>query len=709
MSTDSGHDAGGPAGLSLFPCWELPVQAAEARLAAEVQRVARYSIPWTFRGAGLHVLDGEAGARRLVAFAATRPVAYAGLACAWRPGRPPVPLPRGRTWSDPRAVEPLLLALVLAERFDTAEAVLHPFVLDCRQPGAARPLADLLGRPIPFAVRRAAVALPCLWQLGLPAPERVWDCWVAERAMALGPHHPRYAQDGPADDAEEARARAAAEEAVEQHCALPLACLRHGVSFPFAGHEGCLREAWASHPPAAAFTQDLLDAVAAEARALAQLYPAQAQAALGRNALTALVEVEMPWAVVCARQTWDGVRLDPAACARLLDACRRHDRRLATDLAALGIPDPGSRAQLADYFGRAGLLDAFRAGSGHSFDDDRLEAVGDRCPAARLICSLRKVRRLLSDRLLTGELVGADGRLHPEHRPLGADTGRNTMRAPNVGGVGRALRPLVIPEPGRGVGEVDLVQIEVLIAAAVYDDGDLVRMANGRDVYVAMARRYYAGRLSPEELALPDRSFKKRHRALRERMKVVTLAVIYGITPAGLSGLLGVSEARAAEERERFLGLFPALAHGLAEASSCGAARGYAEACSGLRRYRARGGAPTPWESNWLANTPVQGSCAVILKTAGVRLYRRYGHHGARLLLPMHDSLVFEAPLSRLEKVAKVTAEELRGAVQVHFPALDPRVEINIDHPASWNKDSKWRSLRLWMIDPELAREFLES
>jgi hypothetical protein len=105
----------------------------------------------------------------------------------------------------------------------------------------------------------------------------------------------------------------------------------------------------------------------------------------------------------------------------------------------------------------------------------------------------------------------------------------------------------------------------------------------------------------------------------------------------------------------------------------------------------------------------VQGSCAAVLKTAGVRLARLYPDCGARLLLTQHDSVVFEAPTGRLRKVARLTARELRAAVRWWFPQLRPRVEVNIDHPECWNKDGRWRSLELWLEDPELAREYLES
>ena len=73
----------------------------------------------------------------------------------------------------------------------------------------------------------------------------------------------------------------------------------------------------------------------------------------------------------------------------------------------------------------------------------------------------------------------------------------------------------------------------------------------------------------------------------------------------------------------------------------------------------------------------------------------------------MHDAFVFEAPKQCLQAVAKITAEVMRGAVQEHFPVLDPQVDINIDYPHCWNKDGKHRSLTLWMARPELARRYL--
>jgi DNA polymerase-1 len=192
-------------------------------------------------------------------------------------------------------------------------------------------------------------------------------------------------------------------------------------------------------------------------------------------------------------------------------------------------------------------------------------------------------------------------------------------------------------------------------------------------------------------------------------MKIFTLAIIYNITPVGLSRQLGIGVRRAADEQAKFLALFPVLDRALREESAYGAIRGYAQLRTGLRRHRARGGRPTPWEVNWLRNTPIQGSASVVFKVAGNRLRLRYQHYGARLILPLHDAYVFESPLVHLKTIGRITAEVMTSTVQEFYPALDPRVDVNIDHPHCWNKAGKHRSLELWIQDPESARKYLKS
>ncbi|MBV8558503.1 MAG: hypothetical protein JO116_23425, partial [Planctomycetaceae bacterium] len=658
----------------------------------------------------------QAGAEALLDFARQRPIAFIGIDCEYRYSRPGVFVRRSRGedrfWYDPHSLTPLLLAVVLSETRPDGQAILYRFVVDLRQPGVLGPLGAFFRLPVPFVAHFAQAELFCLWKLALPTPDAVWDTCLAERAFQLGVHHPRYRGGDPEDEVERARSKEEAEAELDFSCSLVATCLRRGVPYPFAATKDRLRGSFWTHPADQPFSPEQQAYAAADAEAAARLYPIQVQAALAQNALNHLQRVEMDWTVTNARIIWDGVRVDPALCERLLAACRRHARDLPVRLAAMGLGNVNSHPQLKAFFRSLGLLDAFRAGAKYTFDDDHLEAVEGRHAAVPLIRTLRKARRLLADRfLLTGALVGADGRLHPEHRQLGAESGRNTMSNPNVGGLDKALRPLVVPsDPAtHAVGEVDLSQIEVGVAAALFADPDLVAMFNQGDVYSMMARRYYADLLPSAASGLPDREFKQIYRSYRDRMKVFTLAIIYNITAVGLARQLGIGHPQAAREREKFLALFPSLVRALGEASAYGALRGYAELCTGLRRYRARAGAPTPWEVNWLRNTPVQGSAGVVFKVAGNRLRRRYAHYGAKIILCLHDAFVFEVPYAHLEEVAEITSEVMRGAVQESFPALRPQVDVNVEHPQCWNKDGKHLSLEYWMEDPERARTYLGS
>ena len=286
------------------------------------------------------------------------------------------------------------------------------------------------------------------------------------------------------------------------------------------------------------------------------------------------------------------------------------------------------------YFARHDLLDLFRRGDRYSFSKELLSQYRDRHPAIALIRSARRVLDLQGERILRGNLVGVDGRVHPDHRQLGTHTGRQTSCRPNVLGLGRVFRPLIIAEPGRGIGEVDLSQIEVGIAAALYRDDNLIEMFNTGDVYSAMAQRFYRGQLDEQDRALDSGQFKRKYRKLRDKMKICTLGIIYGLTAHGLGKQLGVSETEAAGLLESFMVMFPQLTRALARTAEFGGIRGYATTATGLRRHRkGPDAALSRWERNWMINHPVQGTAAALFKVAGNRLDRLYSQHDAWLIL----------------------------------------------------------------------------
>jgi DNA polymerase-1 len=244
------------------------------------------------------------------------------------------------------------------------------------------------------------------------------------------------------------------------------------------------------------------------------------------------------------------------------------------------------------------------------------------------------------------------------------------------------------------------------VAAAIYGDNDLVRMFNSGDVYSAMAQYFFREKLQEADLTITGKEFKEKYKQLRNQMKSCTLVIIYGITPVGLAQTLGTTKAKAAALQERFMTMFPRLQAALILTAQCGAIRGYASTISGLKRYRAKSGQATRWERNWLTNHPVQGSAAVVFKAAGNRLYRLYQQYGARIIIPLHDAFIFEAPLNELEIVAELTARVMCDTLQEYFPVLRPQVEVNISRPDCWNKDGDGEALERWL---EGSSEFMKT
>jgi DNA polymerase-1 len=695
----AGESSGRP-GLVLSPAWQRRLDAEGQNQAQErLPPVILPRAPRYYAGQVTQVHDQE-GAWGLVEFARQRPLGFVGFDAQFRYDRPGVVLGQGRTAYDPSSIRPLLLSLALAEPDGNGALTLYPFVVDLRACDTHPALAGLLQLPSCFVAHFAHAALLCLRRLGLPEPGTLWDTCICEKALHLGRNHRSYRLSADADDAEQARVAEEVRQEDEFTYGLVATCQRHGVPYVFAGDQERLQQSSLGHADGAPFGREQVEYAAAVAAA--SLYLPQVQAATQAGILQHLVTVEMPWVSTNAHMVWRGVRKDQELCRRAESASHARRERLRALLATEhGIANPDSHAQLQAYFESQGLLHLFRRHGQVSFAKEMLEEFADHHPAIPVLRAYRRISRLLESRILGNEFVGADGRVHPNYIQLGAHTGRQTSWGPNLLGLGRVCRPLAVAEPGRGVGEADLSQIEVGIAAAVHHDEQLIEMFNTGDVYSAMAQLFFREELPEADRRMPTEQFKRKHKGLRASMKVCTLGIIYGLTALGLALRLKISVPEAAALLDRFMSMFPTLRKALAEAPAFGALRGYVETCTGLRRYRGQSaGSLANWERNWMNNHVVQGSAAVAFKAAGNRLDRLYRQYDAWLLVPLHDAYVFEAPLEVLPQVAELTGRVLCEAVQEYFPVLRPRAEINIQNPACWNKDGHFDSVERWLEDP---------
>ncbi|NCU41052.1 hypothetical protein EOL73_04860, partial [Candidatus Saccharibacteria bacterium] len=167
---------------------------------------------------------------------------------------------------------------------------------------------------------------------------------------------------------------------------------------------------------------------------------------------------------------------------------------------------------------------------------------------------------------------------------------------------------------------------------------------------------------------------------------------------ASLASNLGVTTQEAEVLLSGFLSLYPALRDGIKHGINTGLHKGYIQTISGLRIHLDPEVSQSGRE-RMCRNYPIQGSAAVAFKHAGNQLRLAYPAYQARLLIPLHDSYIFEAPLDVLEDVAQITSEIMCNSVQHFFPKLEPKTEINILHPERWNKDGDIGVIDRWIIE----------
>ena len=685
--------------MKLLPSWTERIRDAEFKQSAHLISYCIRKSTYYY-SARKNFVETSEQAQSMLDFALQRPLSHIGFDAEFRYDRPGIRIDKNNTVHDPRSIRPLLLSLAMVEPCDGQNGQIYSFVIDFRKPELLPFLRQLFRIPVTFCAHYAKAELLCLLKLGLPAPHILWDTFIFERAASLGRNHRSHKASAKNDEIEQILIKKAALENEKFSLSLVATCQRYGLSYRMETGKKRLQKTFLTHGDSDKFSEEQIAYAAEDALATAQLYPQQISKAVQMDLIHHCLTVEMPWTKTNARIEWQGVGIDLVKRERLIEIIKKHKVRLGQHLAEIyGIQNINSHKQLQIFFSSCGLLDHFKRNGKISFDKNNLKKNAHIHPAVVVLMAARRASDLLTDRILSTEFISDDGRIRAEHKQLGTDTGRQTSRWPNILGLDRILRPLIIPEPGYGIGEVDWSQVEVGVAGAVYDDGELVRMFNSGDVYSAMAQHFYQDILPEEALHLSGKEFKVKYKQYRNEMKSCTLGIIYGITPAGLAQALKTSKDKAAELQERFMDMFPELKSALNSTAHSGIIRGYASGITGLKRFRARYGKAGRSDANWLINYPVQGSAAVIFKAVGNRLDRLYRVYDARIIIPLHDSFVFEAPLDMMKEVSEVTSRVMCEVLQEYFPVLKPTVDVNIANPKCWNKDGIDDELERWISD----------
>ena len=417
-------------------------------------------------------------------------------------------------------------------------------------------------------------------------------------------------------------------------------------------------------------------ATAAEAAAIALLAPVM-QERIDRANLGALIEdVEMPLSSVLARMQANGVALDVAYLEEMASgvrermvALRDEIYREAEEEFNLNSP-PQLRAILYD---KLGLSSGKKTPKGQrSTDASVLEKLRGANPIVEALLQWRELDKLNSTYLeaLPREVDPRDGRIHTTFNQTGAATGRLSSSNPNLQNIpvrtelGRQIRRAFVPgAPHQVLLCADYSQIELRILAHLSGDQGLVAaFESGVDIHTATAARVFG---------LPDDQVDP---GLRSRAKMVNYGLAYGMNAFGLASRLDIAPDEAQEIMDAYFASFPDIQDYLDRQVGRAAAEGFTETMLGRRRYIPELQNPNPRVRDlgrrMALNAPIQGSAADVFKLGMIRVDEalRASSLECKILLTVHDELVFEVAKDEAEDAAALVKAEMEAAYELTVP-----------------------------------------
>jgi DNA polymerase-1 len=274
------------------------------------------------------------------------------------------------------------------------------------------------------------------------------------------------------------------------------------------------------------------------------------------------------------------------------------------------------------------------------------------------------------------------GRIHTTFHQLMAATGRMASSHPNLQNIpirsdsGKEIRKAFVSgQEGWVLLSADYSQVELRVMAAISEDPAMIEaFQNGLDIHQATAARVYG---VPLDGVLPE---------MRRTAKMVNFGIIYGISAFGLAQRLGIPRGEAATIIENYFKQFPGVQRYMEQIVADAKKHGYVETITGRRRYirdigssnaTIRGGA-----ERMAMNTPIQGTAADMIKLAMINVANALWKAGlkTRMLLQVHDELLFEVPVAEVEQAKAIILEEMRNALSLG----DVPVEVEAGTGTNW-------------------------
>ncbi|HET9605576.1 MAG TPA: DNA polymerase I, partial [Nitrospira sp.] len=423
---------------------------------------------------------------------------------------------------------------------------------------------------------------------------------------------------------------------------------------------------------------------AERAVALGSLGPAMSQRLSEQGSLTLFNEVEMPLVPVLVEIERNGFLLDVDRLHALGKELEREMDRTMETIAGLagGEFNINSPKQLAAVlFEKLGLKPLRKTKTGYSTDEETLTQLAAQHELPTHILNYRSISKLRSTYVDALPLLidPQTRRLHTSLNQTVAATGRLSSTEPNLqnipvkGDYGLRIREAFIAPQRHELLCADYSQIEPRILAHLSQDPRLLAVfSNSEDIHMATAMEIFS---------LPASQITK---DMRRAAKTVVFGIVYGISPFGLSQNIGVPQAEAKKYIETFFERFPAVRELMDRNIAEGKAKGYTTTILGRRRPipELQSGDPVQrsFGERMAVNSPIQGSAADLIKVAMINVHNTLQLElpRVRMILQVHDELIFEVPEEELEAAKQLVQDEMEGVGKQLGLSVPLKVDVGV-------------------------------
>jgi DNA polymerase I len=385
--------------------------------------------------------------------------------------------------------------------------------------------------------------------------------------------------------------------------------------------------------------------------------------------------LEMPLSLVLADMEYQGVKLDMDRLVNMGEEIKGRLAEIETRIFEMAgeqfnINSPKQLGVI--LFEKLGLPAAKKTKTGYSTSADVLEKLAPKHKIIEEILNYRQLGKLQSTYIegLQKVVNKETEKVHTRFNQALTQTGRLSSTDPNLQNIpirleeGRKIREAFVPsEQGWIIFAADYSQIELRVLAHIAGDDKLIEaFQNDMDIHTKTAMEVF--KVGKDEVT----SNMRRH------AKAVNFGIVYGISDYGLSQSLNISRKEAGEFIERYLESYPGVQEYMDEIVKDAKQKGYVQTLLHRRRYipeiTSRNFNLRSFAERTAMNTPIQGSAADIIKKAMIDMADRLKEEGlkSRLLLQVHDELIFEAPKDEIEKLIKVVPDVMENAIELKVP-----------------------------------------